>query len=231
MELVTPAQPETTSDGVSLQQRSVRNGYRAPSAMPVWKRVFDIVFALVGLVVLSPVFLLTSVFIKLMSKGPVLFKQTRYGLYGQPFLIYKFRTMSVDGDSDRHEQYVRDLAKNDGTLSKRDVSSQIIPGGRLLRQLGVDELPQLLNVLAGTMSLVGPRPDLLVISDYEAWQRPRFDVMPGITGLWQVSGKNNTTFDEMVDLDIDYIENRSPLLDLKIIFLTGPALAKQALAA
>ena len=231
MELVTPARPETTSEDVSLEPRSVRDGYRAPVAMPVWKRVFDIVFASIGLVVLSPIFLLTSIFIKLMSRGPVLFKQTRYGLHGQPFRIYKFRTMTIDGDSRRHEQYVRDLAKTDGTLAKRDISSQIIPGGRLLRILGIDELPQLLNVLSGTMSLVGPRPDLLVLSDYEAWQRPRFDVVPGITGLWQVSGKNNTTFEEMVDLDIDYIESRSPLLDLKIICLTLPALAKQALTA
>ena len=196
--------------------------------MPRWKRIYDIVFALAGLIVLAPLFLLTSVFIKAVSRGPVFFRQHRYGLHGNQFTILKFRTMTTDADSQRHQEYVRGLAKTDGVLTKRDITSRIIPGGQILRAMGIDELPQLFNVLLGSMSLVGPRPDLLAVVDYEEWQRPRFNVVPGITGLWQVSGKNSTSFDEMVQLDIDYIKYRSPLLDLKILFLTIPAIFQQA---
>ena len=128
--------------------------------------------------------------------------------------------MKVDTDQSRHLEYVRELCRSNQPLQKLDVRNQLIPGGALLRDLGIDELPQLVNVLFGDMSLVGPRPDVVPLHDYAPENRKRFRVLPGITGLWQVSGKNETTFEEMVRLDEDYVERQSVLLDLKILFST-----------
>jgi lipopolysaccharide/colanic/teichoic acid biosynthesis glycosyltransferase len=118
------------------------------------------------------------------------------------------------------------MAQDDGQLKKLDTSTELIPLGKWLRCTALDELPQLFNVLKGEMSLVGPRPDVLPIEDYQDWQQVRFDVLPGLTGLWQVSGKNQTTFNEMNELDALYIEKRSFWLDLKIVFWTVPAILK-----
>jgi lipopolysaccharide/colanic/teichoic acid biosynthesis glycosyltransferase len=195
-----------------------------------WKRGMDVVVALLALLLLSPLFLLIALFIKIVSPGPVFFRQTRVGRLGRRFDIWKFRTMNVDADSSAHENHLEALISRDQPMEKLDAQDdpRIIPCGKLIRQTGVDELPQLFNVLRGEMSLVGPRPCI----PYEAekfllWQRARFDALPGITGLWQVSGKNRTTFQEMIRLDIRYARNVSFWLDVKILCKTVPAILEQ----
>jgi lipopolysaccharide/colanic/teichoic acid biosynthesis glycosyltransferase len=181
----------------------------------------DIGGAVVGLLVLSPLLLLVAAFIKCVSRGPVLFRQRRYGLGGRPFTMWKFRTIETNqSHEDQQRCHVADLMENDLPLEKRDLSSCIIVGGGLLRRFGIDELPQLFNVLRGEMSLVGPRPDVLPLGSYPEWQRRRFEVEPGITGLWQVSGKNTTTFATMIRLDIAYVRRRCFWLDVRILLRT-----------
>jgi lipopolysaccharide/colanic/teichoic acid biosynthesis glycosyltransferase len=188
---------------------------------PRWKRAMDILGAVAALVLLSPLLMLIAAYIKCVSRGPVFFRQRRYGLAGQPFTMWKFRTIKTSqSHEDRQQSYVADLMQNDRPLQKRDLSKCVIFGGAVLRRFGIDELPQLFNVLSGEMSLVGPRPDVLPLGSYEAWQRRRFDVEPGITGLWQVSGKNQTTFSAMIRLDIAYVRCRSFRLDVSILLRT-----------
>jgi lipopolysaccharide/colanic/teichoic acid biosynthesis glycosyltransferase len=139
-------------------------------------------------------------------------------------MVWKFRTIQTSESPEQHRSHVCGLVESNAPLTKLDGELPIIPGGRLLRKYGLDELPQLINVLRGEMSLVGPRPDVLPLSSYQTWQLDRFKVLPGITGLWQVSGKNHTTFSEMMQLDIAYIERRSVWFDLLIIAQTIPAL-------
>jgi exopolysaccharide biosynthesis polyprenyl glycosylphosphotransferase len=193
------------------------------------KRAIDISGALVGLCVASPAFVLIPVLIKLTSRGPVFFKQKRVGQFGRDFMFLKFRSMLVNNDSSIHQQYVRDLiagkaAAADGTFKMKN-DPRVTPIGRFLRRSSLDELPQLINVLKGEMSLVGPRPPIpYETEDYKLWHQRRIqDVKPGITGLWQVTGRSRTTFDEMVRLDLQYIENQSLWLDLKILLKTGRA--------
>jgi lipopolysaccharide/colanic/teichoic acid biosynthesis glycosyltransferase len=181
----------------------------------------DIAGSLAGLVVLAPLLLIVASYIKCASRGPVFFRQRRYGLAGRPFTMWKFRTIETNqSHEDQQQSHVADLMQNGRPLEKRDLSSCTIPGGAVLRRFGIDELPQLINVLRGEMSLVGPRPDVLPLGKYQAWQRRRFDVEPGITGLWQVSGKNLTTFTTMIRLDIAYVRRRSFWLDVSILLRT-----------
>ncbi len=218
----------TRVDRVSVKQTitsGVERVSRTPSPCPPWKRIVDIIGAAVGLVVLLPLFFGIAAFIKCVSRGPVLYRQRRYGLYGHPFEVWKFRTIEVSHEPDDHHSHVSDLMASNRPLEKRDHKLDIIRGGALLRGLGIDELPQLINVLKGEMSLVGPRPDVVPFDQYEGWHRRRFDVLPGITGLWQVSGKNERTFVEMMCLDVAYVRRRSLWLDVRIICLTLPALA------
>lgn len=191
---------------------------------PAWKRAMDIVGALAALALLSPLLLAVAAMIKCVSRGPVLFRQRRYGVGGRPFMIWKFRTVRADETLECHQSHVLNLMQSDRPFEKRDRELAVIPGGAALRKLGLDELPQLVNVLRGEMSLVGPRPDVLPYESYLSWQRDRFNVLPGITGLWQVSGKNRTTFTTMIQLDIAYIRRRSLLLDLLILVRTIPAM-------
>jgi lipopolysaccharide/colanic/teichoic acid biosynthesis glycosyltransferase len=153
----------------------------------------------------------------------------RYGYRGEPLYVWKFRSMQMTASPAQHQQYVMNIADEDEDvqLKKMDNDSKLIPLGKWLRCTAIDELPQLFNVLKGDMSLVGPRPDVVPVHKYHDWQQVRFDVVPGLTGLWQVSGKNHTTFNEMNKLDATYVENRSVWLDLKIVILTGPAILKQ----
>ena len=192
--------------------------------LPFWKRVIDLVGGSFGLVTLIPVFLLVALLIKVSSRGPVLFRHKRYGHLGEPFYVWKFRTMHVNTDPQDHRQHVKNLMNGEGSLEKIDKDSRLIPFGKWLRSTAIDELPQFYNVLKGEMSLVGPRPDVLAIEQYEPWQQSRFNVVPGLTGLWQVSGKNKTTFQEMMQLDVSYVERRSIWMDVKIILLTLPAI-------
>ncbi len=193
------------------------------SPTPKWKRAIDIVGSCVALVILSPLMFVIALYIRCVSRGPAIFKQTRLGEMGRPFTIYKFRTMdSVDPDlaTSEHRVYVSSRAELDEVVAKPDHKHRLIPGGSFLRARSLDELPQLFNVLIGNMSLIGPRPDVLDWEDYTGAQQKRFAVRPGISGLWQVSGKNRLSFSKMMELDIEYVERRSMRFDLWIAFKT-----------
>ena len=205
-------------------------GERAGCGIPVWKRGLD--FAIILL--FSPALFLiggvVALIVKLGSPGPVLFRQKRVGYKGREFTIFKFRTMRTDAKDESHRQHTAELIKTNTPMVKLDTHKdpRLIPLGRALRATGLDELPQFFNVLRGNMSLVGPRPCVpYEYALYEPWHRRRLDAVPGITGLWQVSGKNRTTFDEMVRLDIEYSERLSLGLDLAIILKTPAALCGQ----
>ncbi|MBN8601540.1 MAG: sugar transferase [Planctomycetes bacterium] len=189
---------------------------------PIWKRILDLLIVAAISPILLPVMFLIACHIKLSSKGPVLFCQRRLGYGGKHFTILKFRTLKPEEYcvTSNHRAYVADLIDSDKPAAKPDISKRLIPGGKFLRDASLDELPQLFNVLLGDMSIVGPRPDVLEWEDYKAWQCRRFEVAPGITGLWQVSGKNRLTFDEMIRLDIQYVETRSIKLDFWILWKT-----------
>jgi len=195
---------------------------------PPWKRAMDVAFIVLAAPVVAPLMAFIAVYIKLVSKGAIFFKQERVGFKGESFTCYKFRSMKPNADVRGHKDLATHLIRSsDVPMIKMDAmgDSRLIPLGGLLRATGLDELPQLWNVLRGEMSLVGPRP--CVRYEYEQyldWQKKRFNVAPGLTGLWQVSGKNMTTFNEMINLDIEYSRRRSLLLDLTIIMKTIPAL-------
>jgi exopolysaccharide production protein ExoY len=202
------------------------------AGLPAWKRALDVGLILLALPILIPVVLAICGMICFVSKGPILYKQDRVGRGGRKFLCYKFRTMHVGADSASHQGHLQQLIHSDAPMTKMDArgDKRIIPGGVLLRATGLDELPQLINVLKGEMSIVGPRPCLPYEAEhYLPWQRGRFNATPGLTGLWQVSGKNKTTFTEMIRLDIEYSRRTNPWLDLEIIFKTIPVLVLQAL--
>lgn len=194
---------------------------------PSWKRILDVSLSILGLLILWPIFLLTALYIKILSPGPVFFRQMRVGRGGKLFHFVKFRTMKPNDEAE-HRKHILERMRAGGSLAKLDdIDPRIIPGGKLIRKLCIDELPQILNVLKGDMSLVGPRPCLpYEAQEYLIWHRHRFDVLPGMTGLWQVSGKNKLTFAQMIRLDIAYAERMSPLFDIKIILMTAPAIAK-----
>lgn len=202
--------------------------------IPEWKRVLDVSGAVLGLLVLSPLFFLISLYIKLMSPGPILFRHQRVGMRGRTFTFLKFRTMRWGNNQNAHKDHIVAAIRAGGALEKLDDKgdSRIIPGGRILRKTCLDELPQLINVLRGEMSLVGPRPCMPYEADeFLRWHTHRFDVLPGMTGLWQISGKNKLTFCQMVRLDISYGEHLSLWRDIRIILLTLPAIARMVFEA
>jgi lipopolysaccharide/colanic/teichoic acid biosynthesis glycosyltransferase len=199
--------------------------------IPIWKRLLDIFGSLLALVLLAPLFAFIAVVIKIVSPGPVFFRQERIGYLGKPFRFWKFRTMTVDNNIAPHKEYMSHLINNDIPMKKLDSTDNplIIPFGIFLRKSCLDELPQLFNVLLGEMSLVGPRPCLpYEAQQYLRWHARRFDSVPGMTGLWQVSGKNRTTFREMIRLDINYERQMSLWLDLKILLKTIPTIVSMA---
>jgi lipopolysaccharide/colanic/teichoic acid biosynthesis glycosyltransferase len=192
------------------------------------KRAMDLILASVVLVVSSPLLLLVTVLIRATSPGPVLFRQTRVGKHGEPFLMLKFRTMRTGCDDAAHREYVQrllsDAAEPQAGLYKLADDRRITRVGRALRKLSIDELPQLLNVLMGDMSLVGPRPALPFETVlFPEWAAPRYLVAPGVTGLWQVSGRNRLTMLQGLKLDVEYVERRGLALDLLILLRTVPA--------
>lgn len=198
--------------------------------IPRWKRVLDVILVMAALPVVLPVMAGIALLIWIVSEGPILFRQERIGHLGRRFMCFKFRTMAVGTDASVHQGHLARLINSDVPMVKMDMQGdpRIIPFGVPLRASGLDELPQLINVLRGEMSLVGPRPCVRYEFDkYLPWQKERFNTLPGLTGLWQVSGKNRTTFDEMIQLDIDYSRNKSLGLDLLIIARTIPALLIQ----
>ena len=207
--------------------------FREPlsSGARILKRTFDLVVSALAVTLLLPLWLLIALLIKLDSKGPVMYTQERVGMDGRLFLLYKFRTMIANADSELHREYQRafiagraeaNLGNDQKPTYKLFADPRITRVGKFLRKTSLDEVPQLLNVLLGDMSIVGPRPPIpYEVEAYELWHRKRLDMKPGVTGLWQVSGRNRLTFEEMVRLDLFYIENWSLLLDLKIILRTG----------
>jgi exopolysaccharide production protein ExoY len=198
--------------------------------LPGWKRAIDITFSLAAMPALAVCTLVTATLMAFVSPGPVLYRQERVGYRGRRFMCYKFRTMHVGADSTIHREHCEQLIQSNAPMVKMDArgDSRLIPGSRLIRASGLDELPQILNVLRGEMSLVGPRPCVpYEYEKYHSWQQARCSALPGLTGLWQVSGKNRTTFDEMIRLDIYYAANLSFWQDLKIITKTIPALLLQ----
>jgi exopolysaccharide biosynthesis polyprenyl glycosylphosphotransferase len=213
-------------DGVPVlgtKRSNIRGGNRFV------KRGLDVVMASIALLLLWPVMLTVAMIIKLFSKGPVFFTQDRVGENGQVFRFLKFRTMHVNNDDSIHRAYAKTwIEKGEahgedekGKLFKIKNDPRIIPCGKFLRKYSVDELPQLFNVLRGEMSLIGPRPPIpYEVEVYREWHRRRFEGPPGITGLWQVSGRNRLSFDEMVKLDIQYLENWSFWQDMKILWRT-----------
>jgi lipopolysaccharide/colanic/teichoic acid biosynthesis glycosyltransferase len=217
-----------SQDETRLQESPRGNSVRVPR----WKRVLDIACILVALPFLIPLVLFIAVMIKIRSAGPVVFSQERIGYLGRRFICLKFRTMVVGADTAVHHRHFSLLVGSNVPMVKLDSHGdpRLIPYGLLLRSSGLDELPQVINVLRGEMSLVGPRPCLPNEYDkYLPWQRERFNTLPGLTGLWQVSGKNKTTFNEMIHLDIHYARTKSLWLDLKIMLRTVPVLVVQVL--
>lgn len=200
--------------------------------IPKWKRVLDITCIVLALPFLVPIIFLIGLVIKVVSPGPVIFKQERVGYRGRRFTCLKFRTMRVNAETSSHQTHLYHLMTSNSPMSKLDSAGdpRLIRFGSLLRASGLDELPQLFNVLCGDMSLVGPRPCMeYEFEKYLPHQRRRFNTLPGLTGLWQVSGKNRTTFSQMIDLDIHYAIHKSLWLDLKIILKTVPAIIIQCL--
>lgn len=201
------------------------------SEIPQWKRPLDLFMLLLLLPAIALFFVAIALLIKLVSRGPVFFTQERVGLNGRKFRLFKFRTMHPNASASVHAQHVAAMIKG-GTEIMRKLDSagdkRMIPFGRYLRASGLDELPQLINVLKGEMSIVGPRPCTTYEYDlYEPRHRQRCNALPGLTGLWQVSGKNRTTFEQMIDLDIQYANHPSLGQDLRIIGLTFPTLLGQ----
>lgn len=203
-----------------------------PTVKPMssWNRALDIFCCLLALPLLSLLALVMALFTSLVSPGPVFFRQERVGFQGRRFKIFKFRTMTIGANLAVHQNHMQHLITSNVPMVKLDSlnDSRLIPGGWILRASGLDELPQIINILRGEMSLVGPRP--CIQSEFEQflpWQRERVNAVPGLTGLWQVSGKNRTTFDEMIRLDIQYVRQSSLSLNIKIIALTPWAMMVQ----
>jgi lipopolysaccharide/colanic/teichoic acid biosynthesis glycosyltransferase len=196
---------------------------------PVLKRLLDIIIALSMVIILAPVMLVVAIAIKLDSKGPIIFRQTRIGKNHQPFTFYKFRSMCHNADSTVHKQFVQSLingktaeSRCNGTY-KLTTDKRITRVGKFIRKASLDELPQLFNIIKGDMTLVGPRPPIpYEVAEYKDWHHRRLDVTPGLTGLWQVEGRSLVSFDEMCAMDIAYVERRSLLLDLVLMVETIP---------
>ena len=198
--------------------------------IPFWKRALDLTLVLLTLPLWLPLMMVITVFIKIASPGPVFYRQSRVGFRGKRFMLYKFRSMQVNAATTMHESHLEQLMSQNIPMTKLDAADRrIIWGGRTLRAIGLDELPQLINVIWGEMSLVGPRPcTVLEFNRYLPSQKARVNVLPGLTGYWQVNGKNRTTFNEMIEMDLLYGRKMSLALDLAIICWTLPALWRQA---
>jgi exopolysaccharide production protein ExoY len=198
--------------------------------VPGWKSVLDLTCILLSLPIWLPLMLLLMLLTRIASPGPIFYRQKRVGLGGGHFFIWKFRTMKVAAETQTHERYFEELMRNDCPMTKLDAYGdwRLAPFGRILRASGLDELPQIFNVLSGEMSLVGPRPCTPnEFAHYEPWQRQRVNGLPGLTGYWQVNGKNKTTFNDMIRMDLFYLKNVSVLLDLKIMLKTCTVIAGQ----
>ena len=199
---------------VNLKYQNRRYIYRMS------KRIFDFVASLFGLTILSPLFLIVAIAIKVEDpKGPVFYSQVRLGKKQSPFKMYKFRSMIVDAD--KHLKELLSENEVDGAMFKMKEDPRVTRVGQFIRKYSIDEFPQLVNVLLGNMSLVGPRPPLpREVQEYTEYDKQRLEVKPGCTGLWQISGRNDVSFHEMVELDLQYIAKRGFLFDIYVLFKT-----------
>ncbi|MFN8457496.1 MAG: sugar transferase [Anaerolineae bacterium] len=191
------------------------------------KRLFEVVVCLLLMPIIVPFGLLIALVIRLTSPGPVMFIQERIGKGGRPFKMYKFRTLNHNVNKVDHQAFMKAFVnghvqdQNESQVFKPFKSNEVTKIGRLLRKTSLDELPQLINVLRGEMSFVGPRPNVpWEVEEYHGWHKERLEVLPGITGLAQVRGRSGITFDRIVEYDIEYVEKQSVLLDIKIIWWT-----------
>lgn len=198
--------------------------------LPLWKRGMDILGSLFGLLISLPVSAITALYIVCVSPGPVFYKCKRVGYNGECFTMWKFRTM-VDGDASAHQNRMKDYihgSRRDAPMTKGENDPRLIPLARVIRKACIDEIPQFINVLRGEMSLVGPRPALpYETNEFLRWHHAREQAVPGMTGLWQVSGKNGLTFQEMVALDIRYSRDVSIRQDVWILLMTIPSIVLQ----
>ena len=201
---------------------------------PRWKRTLDITLIVLTLPAWLPLVMFITLWVKAVSRGPVFYRQQRIGFRGAYFFIFKFRTMQVNVETRTHEDYFASLMRSEVPMTKLDAAGdpRLIPGARFLRASGLDELPQIFNVLQGDMSLVGPRPCLpCEFNRYEQWQQRRVNAPPGLTGYWQVNGKNKTTFNQMMFMDLFYIDKMSLRFDLRVILKTVPVLVFETIEA
>ncbi|MFK7849097.1 MAG: sugar transferase [Rhodothermales bacterium] len=237
---VSSAPKEPTLDPISGLIDSIQQEANEHKGYGALKRSFDFTAALCLVLLCLPLLVIVALCIKISSKGPILFVQERVGQGGKLFKFYKFRSMKVDNDTSIHEAYMQKLIRGEVEANKAAEAPQfkiendprVTDFGRFIRKTSLDELPQLFNVLNGSMSLVGPRPPIpYEVKAYKSWHLQRLSVKPGVTGLWQVSGRSSIAFDEMVQLDLEYIEKRNLFLDLKILFQTIPAALNTSTAA
>lgn len=224
-EIEPPPAPGENAVGKCARGELARN-------IPLWKRVFDLTWILLAAPFWLPLMVVTAVAVKVASPGAVFYRQWRVGHRGRHFLIWKFRTMKVNAPTMAHESHVERLIETDAPMTKMDSKGdpRMIPGAWLMRASGLDELPQLLNVIRGEMSLVGPRP--CIPSEFERYkpeQKRRVAAPPGLTGLWQVKGKNKLTFSEMIRLDLKYCDSMSLRQDTAIMLQTLPAILDQVI--
>jgi len=216
------AAPPQRRVGAARSQPAEQNQVFFVQPLPAWKRCFDIVGGVLGLLLFGPLIVIAAAAIRLTSTGPAFFAQDRAGVGGRPFKMLKLRTMQQGADAMKHQ--LRDHSDQDGPAFKMMDDPRVTPVGRWLRKLSIDELPQFWNVLRGEMSLVGPRP--LPVEESQAceiWQTRRLDVTPGLTCIWQVTGRNTVSFEEWIRMDIQYITTRSLKKDVWILLKTLPA--------
>lgn len=200
---------------IKINQETVNAQY----GYEFFKRLFDVIASMIGLVLLSPIFLIVAIAIKCDDGGPVFYDQIRIGKKGKSFRMYKFRSMRVNAENEIEN--LKDHSEVDGAMFKMKNDPRVTRVGKFIRKTSIDEFPQLVNVLLGQMSIVGPRPPLpREVVKYTDYDKQRLYVKPGCTGLWQVTARNSVGFKEMVNIDLEYIQNRSIWLDLKIIFKT-----------
>lgn len=235
MEAVTLGEVEV---GASAQRRALEpresatsgvTRYPTPLPIPFWKRCLDLALVAMAMPVALPVLAISALWVSLTSPGPVFFVQERVGRGGRRFRCFKLRTMHQGCATATHQGHLQRLLQDDRPMQKLDgADPRLVFGARIIRALGIDELPQLWNVIRGEMSVIGPRPCIPYEADqYAPWHRERFRVQPGMTGLWQVRGKNRTTFTQMINLDIDYVRELSLSKDLLIVMATPGAVLRQ----
>lgn len=205
------------SDG--LNEVILIQDYEKRASYYILKRLIDIIGSLVGIILLSPIMIITAMAVKLDSKGPAVYSQLRVGKGGKPFKMYKFRSMIKDAD--KYLDKLKEKNEMSGPMFKMKEDPRVTKVGKFIRKTSIDELPQLINILKGDMSIVGPRPNLpKEVSQFSSWQRQKLLAKPGLTCYWQIMGRNNIDFEEWIKLDIKYIEERNTLLDIKLIFKT-----------